>query len=164
MRRGFTFLAVVLVLLAVEGALLSGPLLHADLATLAVVYLALEWRVIPGAAVAFGVGYLADVFGAAPRGLHASAMVIVFFVVRLVVSRILGGHAVLITAIGVLATLLSLGTVIGVERVVGPGETSFHALSPAVPWLLGSAAILTYPSYRFFKWVDDRFREPDDEL
>jgi rod shape-determining protein MreD len=163
-KRNLAILLVTVALLAVQGALLRHPLARVDLATLVVLYLALERPVIGGAGMAAAVGYLADVFTGTDRGLHAVALLILFMVVRLVVARLAGGRFVFVTVVSVLGSLASVALVLAVEGLVGPDRSSFAAMAPALgPGLIG-AAVLGYPCYRLLHALDARLTEPEDEL
>ena len=164
MKRGAIFLIMTLILLVVQGVLFGATSFRTDLGALMVVFLALERAVIPGAGWALAVGYLNDVFAGTSRGLYASAYVLVFFAIRLLVAQLAGGRAIFVTAVGVLATALSLACVLVLQRILGPSANTFTGISPALPSLLLGAAVLSYPSYRLLKLVDERFTEPEDDL
>ncbi len=164
MKRDLAIIGVTLALLVLQGALLGHQTTRADFGTLAVVYLALERAVISGAVVALVVGYLADIFAGTDRGLYASTAVIVFFIVRLLVSQFAGGGLVFVTLTSVLATLGALLISFGVENLVGLGQVDFAALSVTFGPMLIVAAALGYPCYRLFHALDDKLGEADDDM
>ncbi|MCC7386390.1 MAG: rod shape-determining protein MreD [Deltaproteobacteria bacterium] len=164
MKRSLTFLGFLLLLLSVQGVLVRSTGWRLDVATLAVVYLALERAVLPGAALAVASGYLSDVLAGTNRGLYAATGVIVFFVVRLGVSRLAGSGPLFVSLLGVLATALTLAVAVVIEALLGPAAHEIRGIAPAFLPLLGGAAVLSYPVYRLLKRIDERFKEPEDDL
>lgn len=164
MKRTVALFAVTLLLLVLQGTLLDHRITRADVATLVVVYLALERPVIAGAVQALVVGYLADVFAGTDRGLYAASLVIVFLAVRLLVSRLAGGRFLFVTVTCALATIGTGVISLGVERVVGPGNLRWSSVSPTFAPMLIAAAALGYPCYRLLQALDERFGEPEDDL
>jgi hypothetical protein len=158
------FLLLVLVLLVVQSVFFARPTFRTDIASLIVVYLALERAVVNGAALALLVGYLDEVFAGASHGLYSGTMVLVFFAVRLLVARMLGEGLLFVTGISLLGSALALGTALGIERLLGPGATSIASLTPALPSLALSPLILGYPLYRLLRRFDARFAEPEEDF
>jgi rod shape-determining protein MreD len=164
MRRDLVLIASTLLLFVVQGVLLAHPVVRTDLATLVVVYLTLERAVIRGAVLSLVIGYLNDVFAGTSHGLCASTMVVVFFLVRLLVAQMVGEGFLFVTAVSVFSTGLAVFAGLLIERAMGPGMSSLAAMSPALPSLLLSAAVLGYPIWRLFKALDERFTEPEDDF
>ena len=164
MKRNIALFVLVLLLFVAQGALLRRPFTRADVATLVVVYLALERAVLSGAAFAMVIGYVGDIFAGTERGLIALTMVILFFAVRLLVARFSGGRFLFVTTVAVGSTMFSMLVCVAIEGVVGADRVSFAAISPAFgPTVLSSAA-LGYPCYRLFRALDERFKEPEDDF
>jgi hypothetical protein len=162
--RGAALLLVTIGLLMIQGVLFGADRIRVDVGLAIVVFLALERAVIPGASWAIVVGYLNDVFAGSSRGLYGSAFVIVFFVLRLIASQLAGGGVLFVSALGLLASLLSIVLMLLLERFLGPGTSTVAGLSPALPSLMLGALVLSYPIYRLLKRVDDQFTEPEDDL
>jgi rod shape-determining protein MreD len=138
------------------------PTVRPDLAALVVVFLALEHELVPGLALSAAVGYLSDQFSGLGAGLDALTCVAVFLLLRLFVARIVGGRAVMVTVLSVVATGLALFVRQVVEMVVGPNEAGLASLAPALPSVVLGAVGLGYAVYRLFRWVDDRLRPRED--
>jgi rod shape-determining protein MreD len=164
MRRGAVFLATVLLLLVLQAAVVRLTGLWLDVAALTVVYLALERAVVPGAALAGCVGYLNDIFAATPRGLYAVGAVLAFFTVRLVAARIAGSGPVFVSLLSALGTAVMLAGAVVVERILGPGQITLRVVVRVLPSLLIAAVFLGYLCHRFLARIDQRFKEPEDDL
>jgi len=161
--RSAQFLGVLLLLFVLQGALARATPLRLDVAALATAYLALERAVLPGAALAFAAGYLADVFGGTERGLMASSMVLAFFTVRVLVMRFRSSAPGFVTVAAVLMTLASAVFSLLVESLLGVGPPRGGELLRAVPPTLLVAVAGGFPCYKLFARLDRRFTEPESE-
>ena len=164
MKRSAGIVLVTVLLLLVQGVAMRSPPFRADVATLVVVYLALEHPIIPGAALAFVVGYLADVFAGTGRGLYGLSMVILFFAVRLPVVRLAGARFPFITFVAVVSTSMSVVIAFSVEQIIGPARASFPSVGSELVPLLISAGCLGYPLYWLLKRLDERLGEQEDDF
>ena len=135
----------------------KNPSFRTDLSTLVVVFLALEHELLPGLLHAVAFGYLGDLFSGEPIGLMAFSSASVFLGLRLVVFRIVGSGWLVVTTIGVLATVVALGLRLGVQVLLGP-PVHLGALVTSIPSLLLGALLLTYPIYRGLAGIDRRLR------
>jgi cell shape-determining protein MreD len=161
--RMLFLLATTAILLAIEGALGRFLPISVDVAALVIVYLALESSLISGAVLALFVGYLGDLVSGESRGLITASLVLVFLLMRLSVVRMTGARWMVITALAVVGTLLALFFRLAIESVIGPGRSSFAAMSPAFLGLVIGAAAFGYPVYSVLRWIDDRFRTREDD-
>lgn len=150
-------------LLFMLASVVRAPTVRPDLATLVVVFLALEQELLLGLALAAGIGYLSDLFSGLGPGLDAATNVAVYLVLRVFVARIAGGRFAMVTTLAVLATVLALGVRQIIEATVGPGQASLRLMAPALPSIVLGALLLAYPVYRVFMAIDTRFR-PKEEL
>lgn len=138
------------------------PSVRPDLATLVVVFLALEQELLRGLVLAAAVGYLSDIFSGLGSGLDAATNVAVYLVLRVFVARIAGGTALMVTLMALVATALALFVRQVIEAVVGPGQASLALLLPALPSVVLGAALLGYPVYRGLLSIDRRFRPKEE--
>lgn len=150
----------VVLLFCFQSTVAKNPGLRFDVATLVVVFLALEHELLPGLVHAVAFGYLADLFSGEPTGLVAFAAAAVFLSLRLVVFRIVGSGWLIVTAIGVLATIGALGLRLFAKTLLGP-PVDVGVLGTSLPSLLLGALFLTYPVYRTLAAMDRRLRPKD---
>src|SRR5437763_1782973 len=134
--RLFAHLLLAWLLLSAASVAATHPALRIDVASLVIVYVALEYAMLRGIAMALLVGYSADVLSGESRCLSMASLVIVFLIVRLVVARITGSRWFMITAVSVFGTVLGLGSKVMLEWFVGPGISTFRAMMPALPAIL----------------------------
>jgi rod shape-determining protein MreD len=146
------------ILLTIQSVLALQPELRADVATLVIVYLAMEHELISGMVVTLFVGYIADVFSGDPPGLHLASLVIVYLVLRLIVLRIVGSGWLIVTGLSILATLFAILVRLFIEALIGPGEASLSAVRPALLATLMVAAVGGYPLYRVLYFVERGLR------
>lgn len=135
-----------------------------DVGALVIVYVALEYSLLRGAIAAGVLAYIADLFSGESRCLTMASLAIVFVVMRLMVVRVTGARWLTITAVSVFATIVDLTLKLALETLVGPGVTTFAAMAPSLPAILGGAAVFGYPCYRLFFLVDDRFRPREESI
>jgi cell shape-determining protein MreD len=162
--RALAILGVTVLLLSIQSVVLHRTPLASDVATLLIVYLALESGLVTGILLALMIGYAGDLFSGESRGLISGSLVLLFLILRLSVVRLTGSRWIPITAISVLATLLSALLRLGLEGIVGPGRSTLNAMLPALPGLMLGAALFGYPCYRLLRFIDDRFRSREDEV
>lgn len=162
--RVLALFATTALLLAIQNVLDRFLPLSLDFATLLAVFLALESQVVSGAVLALLTGYLGDLASGESRGLVAASSVLVFLLLRLSVVRLTGSRWLMITGISVIAVVLALFLRLTIESLVGPGRSSFDAMSSAFPGLVLGAALFGYPVYRLVRLVDNRFRTREDEV
>lgn len=155
--RAMAVLALALVLFLAL-SVVRAPTVRPDLATLVVVFLALEHDLVPGLTLSAAVGYLSDQFSGLGPGLDAATCVVVFLVLRLFVARIVGGRPVMVSVLAVVATGLAFVVRQIIEMVVGPNKAGLAAMAPALPSVVLGAAGLGFVVYRLFRLVDDRLR------
>jgi len=146
-------LALVLVCSAIRS-----PSIRPDMATLVVVFFALEHELVIGLFLAAGAGYLSDVFSGLGPGLDAATCVGVYLVLRVFVARIVGSRLFMVTVLSLLSTVLALVIRQLIEATLGPNQASLRALIPALPSILGGAVLLGFPVYRILCAVDVYFR------
>lgn len=139
-------------------SVIRSPLIRPDVATLAVVFIALEHERVVGLLLAAGAGYLSDIFSGLGPGLDAATCVGVYVILRVFVARIVGSRFVMVTILSVLSTVLALVLRQVIEATLGPNQASLRALGPALPSVLGGAMVLGYPVYRLLCRIDLRFR------
>jgi len=149
-----------LVLVAPLGYLMPAVLPLPDLVLLVVLYLAVAVKGSPsaGLACAVGLGYLADLFSGAPRGLYSLTLGICYFVVRGLSARLyLRGKLsqMLVSGIVSLATSTLL---VGLEVALNPHAT-WAMLSPAPKTALATA--LVSPVVLWLLWTLDRKMAPE---
>lgn len=159
--RALADLALAL-LLFVALSVVRAPVFRPDLATLVVVFLALEHELVLGLSLSAAVGYLSDQFSGLGAGLDAATCVVVFLVLRLFVARIVGSAFVMVTVLSVVATGVAFLVRQLIEMVVGPNQAGLAGLAPALPSVVAGAAGLGFVVYRLFRLVDDRFRPRED--
>src|SRR5688500_9500361 len=135
-----------------------------DLATLVIVYFALEETPVSGVFSALLVGYFADVFSGESRGLTSGAMVVAFLIVRLLVARFAGARWMLVTTISLLGTLVVFVVRLIIAFAFGEQPVSWHGAAPALPALVIGALLFGYPAYRLLRWIDQRFLRREDDM
>jgi rod shape-determining protein MreD len=155
-------LASAMLVIASVGA--KSPMVRIDVASLVIVYVALEYTLLRGAVAAIAVGYLADLVSGESRGLSMASSVMVFLMVRLLVVRVTGSRWFMVTSVSMFSTAVALSARFLIENTVGPANTTIRAVSPAFASLLIGSALLGYPCYRLFRLVDDRFRPRADTI
>jgi rod shape-determining protein MreD len=146
------------VLLTTQSVLALKPTLRPDVATLVIVYLAMEHELIPGLVTAILVGYLADVFSGEPPGLYCASLVIVYLVLRLIVLRIVGSRWFIVTGLSILATFLAILVRLVIESALGPHDFSFGRIRPVLLFTFFVAALGGYPIYRLMGFVERGLR------
>src|SRR5688572_1624755 len=103
--RVLVLLAITALLMAVQNVLNRFLPVSVDVASLAIVYLALESQVVSGAVLALMVGYLGDLSSGESRGLISASAVLVYLILRLSVVRLTGARFLPITVISVISTV-----------------------------------------------------------
>lgn len=162
-RYGATF-GLSAVVLSVASVLARSPRSRVDLLAPIIVFLSLELELLPGLVMAFGLGYLADVFSGEPRGLYWSSTVLLFLVLRLFVAQIVGSRPPMVVAIVLLTTALGLVLRLVLQAVIGFGRAPLAAITPSLVALVVGALFLGYPIYRLFSAVDDRLKPREDQF
>lgn len=162
--RVLVLLAVTALLMAIQNVLNRFLPVTIDVTSLVVVYLALESGVVSGAVLALLIGYAGDIASGESRGLVSASAVFLFLILRLSVVRLTGARFLPITAMSVVASVLSLLLRMAIETVVGPGRSTFSGMSTAFIGLMLGAALFGYPCYRLIRSVDNRFRTREDEV
>ena len=149
-----------LVLIAPLGYVLPTFVPLPDLVLLVTLYLAVAVKGSPsaGLACAVGLGYLADLFSGAPRGLYSLTLGITYFVVRGLSARLyLRGKLSQMLVAGV----VSLGTsliLVGLEVALNPHAT-WAMLHPAPGSALATAVVA--PPVFWLLWNLDRKMAPE---
>jgi rod shape-determining protein MreD len=162
--RLFAHVVLASLLLVLESVAARSPHFRLDLASLVIVYIALEYTLLQGAFATLIVGYLADLISGESRGLSMAGLVIVFLLVRLLVVRITGSRWFMVTSVSVFSTIAALLLRLLIEAIVGPASATLRSITPAIPSLVVGSAVLAVPCYRLFRLVDDRFRPRDDSF
>lgn len=147
-------------LMCLQSTVAKDPAFRVDLTILVVVFLALEHELLPGLVHAVAFGYLADLFSGEPVGLMAFTAASVFLGLRLMVFRVVGSGWLLVTAIGVFATLAALCLRLIVQGILGP-RVYLGALGASLPSLLLGSVFLTFPLYRGLALLDRKLRPRD---
>ena len=70
----------------------------------------------------------------------------------------------MITGVSVFATIIDFVARISIETIVGPSLATVHSMGPAMFSLFFGAIVLGYPSYRLFRFVDNRFRPREENV
>ncbi len=153
------FAALMIVVLS---AVAQRPAFRVDIATLIIVYLALERELIAGMLLSLSVGYLADLFSGQPPGLYMASEVMVFLGLRLFVFRIVGSRFLIVTGIGLTSTLVALLLRSIIQGVLGPARPAFSAMAPAWAALLVGPILLGYPIHTALRLIDARFKTRED--
>ncbi len=164
MSRSLLTLAMVALLVVIEGVVHARTAVHVDVAGLALAYFVLERPVVSGAASALVVGYLVDVSAGLPSGLYATAAVLAFLVLRVGVAKLRWSGPLFSTLIGLLTVALVPLWVLTLDALLGPGTMSWAGALPAVPALVLSTILLCYPLHRLLARIDERLGRPDDEF
>lgn len=164
MSRSLLTLAMVVLLVVVEGVLHARTAVHVDMAGLAVAYFVLERPVVSGAASALVAGYLVDVSAGLPSGLYAGAAVLSFLVLRVGISKLRWTGPLFITLIGLVTVALVPLWALTLDAVLGPGTMSLAGALPAAPTLALTTIVLCYPVHRLLARIDERLGRPDDEF
>ena len=146
------------VLLTMQSVFALKPSLRADVATLVIVYLAMDHELISGMVVALVVGYIADVFSGDPPGLYLASLVIVYLVLRLIVLRIVGSRWFIVTGLSILATFLAILVRALISVILGSGDARFSAINPALLTTFLMAALGGYPVYRVLAFCERGLR------
>ena len=133
--------------------------LRPDFTTLFVLYVALEFDLVPGALLAFCLSYFSDVLSGDPAGLHLASSVLVFFGFRLAIARMERTTATSVVVLGVAGVLIKLVCVFLLESWLGPNEKRVSAVFSSLASVVISACVLSYPLYRLLGRIDRRFRE-----
>ncbi len=155
------FVAVLVVcglILAMQNVMAGRSGMRIDLAPLMVVFFALEFGPVPGILATLSVGYVADVFSGAVRGLETLALLVAFMVVRFTLRRTTSISPAAIVVRGLLATVAAT-FVVAVLRpgASGAGDATFAPTQ----WVAG--VLFALPVYRLLDEVGRRFA-PRDEL
>jgi hypothetical protein len=148
-------------------ALLPGRLPVPDVALLVALYAGLTCRLVGGASVSLrdgrpaamaafglGLGYLADLIGGAPRGLHALGLCLLVLVLRSAATQLLVRGAGFVMAVAALTAVL-FGLLLGLLRAWAEPEFAFAGLRPVV----GQAAMTALcapPLFYLLQRVDAR--------
>jgi rod shape-determining protein MreD len=146
------------ILLTAQSVLALKPRLRPDVATLVIVYLAMEHELVAGLVTTIVVGYITDVFSGDPPGLYLASLVMVYLVLRLIVLRIVGSRWFIVTGLSILATFFAILVRLLIESVVGPDEMTFSRISPALPITFLVAALGGYPIYRVLGFFERGLR------
>ncbi len=149
------------VLMTIQSVLALKPRLRPDVATLVIVYLAMEHELISGLVTTLVVGYIADVFSGDPPGLYLASLVIVYLVLRLIVLRIVGSRWFIVTGLSILATVLAILVRLAIVGLLGPKEAQLSAINPAIPAIFLVAALGGYPIYRVLGFFERGLRADD---
>jgi rod shape-determining protein MreD len=127
---------------------------HADLFLLLAISAGLVAGPQRGAAMAFALGLVADVFVPTPYGLSSLCYVLVAFAVGLATS-VLPGRA----SFGFLLSAVLLGGVggtllfDGLGVLIGQPTVPFHQLAVIVVVVCIGCILMAYPAYRIFEWT-----------
>jgi rod shape-determining protein MreD len=114
-------------------------------------------HVLRGAATAFAIGYLYDLFTGNPLGIHTFVFVVGFLVAWLV-ARMLSFRGVLFEMVLTFALTFLLGGLLEIIRAFTPGGMAWSAVALAVT-LVGSAVTTALVAPILFAIV--RFIDPD---
>lgn len=151
-------------LLSVSSVLSRSPSIRLDVVAPIVVFLSLELELMMGLIVAFGVGYLADIYSGDPRGLYWGSTVIQFLVLRLFVFRIVGSRPPIVVMIVFVTTILGLVVRLLMQATLGGGRPSISSMGPGLVSLFLGAVVLGYPLYALFSRIDARLRPRDEQF
>ncbi len=146
------------ILLTVQSVVAQKPRLRPDVASLVIVYLAMDHELIPGLVVALVVGYVADVFSGQAPGLYMASLVVVYLVLRLIVLRIVGSRWFIVTGLSILATFLGILVRLSIVDVLGPGGVGFRTIGPTLPVAFLVAVLGGYPIYRLLGFCEHGLR------
>jgi rod shape-determining protein MreD len=146
------------ILLTIQSVMAQRPTLRPDVATLVIVYLAMDHELISGLVTTLVVGYIADVLSGDPPGLYLASLVIVYLLLRLIVLRIVGSRWFIVTGLSILATSLAILVRLAIEAFLGPDEASFAAIRPALFFTFLVAALGGYPIYRVLGFFERGLR------
>ena len=162
--RNAAFLGLVLLVLAIEGALLAHLAIPAVLSALFLLFVVLERPVVQGAVLAFCVGYLTDLLAGTSRGFFGAVYVLAFFLLRLPASRVSGGGPLFVTLGAGFVTLLCALIGLALEHFVGPGQSGLREVLLALPLQLLSSLVFAYPIFKLCSRIDARFSSREDDF
>jgi cell shape-determining protein MreD len=155
-------LAVSMLMVCMESTVALRPGWRLDFSTMLCVFFALQQPLIPGLAFAVATGYFGDVLSGEPRGLYVTSTVTVFFLLRMLIARVVHMSWLAVTLIGVLATFIAIIVRILVVMVGDDFTDSFvGSLRQGFGARGVGAFLLTYPIYRLFRALDARLRRSE---
>ncbi len=157
-------LATAFVALCAQSVAARHPLLRADVATLFVVYFALEHEFVGGLLLTVVVAYLGDVFSGEGRGLYVSSLVVVFLMNRIIALRFVTVRGPGVIGLGVLGTVVAFFLRLWIEAVVGPDRARLEGITLGFLVLVLLNGVLSYPCYRFLAAVEARLKGRPDVL
>jgi hypothetical protein len=146
--------AIATVLLSIQSVAARSPSLRFDVATLVVVFLAMDQELIAGLVLTLVVSYVADVLSGEPRGLYVASLVIVYSLVRLIVFRVVGSTWVIVTGIGIVATAIALGVRLVFRATLGDQDFGLALSRPSLPSTFIFAILFSHPIYLLLRAIE----------
>ncbi len=152
LRTG-TLLIATIVLLVVQSVVAHRLPIRLDMATLVIVFLALETAFWPGLWTSLIVGYLAGLHSGIPAGVDASVAVIEYIVIRIFVARVVGSRWLLVTTIAAAATAGAVLAQMFILSMLGSSARTWLLVFPTLPARVIASALLAWPVFRVLQWV-----------